>query len=471
LKRERVQGDLERQVLTAVIVNDAVLSQVRSRVKDDEPFRSRWSNIVYGWCADYDKKYGRAPRKAVLSLFRNFEHSTRDKETVELVGSFLEGLDRDYRQAAREINQDYLIDQAMKHFSEVRLERLKDSIESELARGKVERAVDRVSKFIPLSQGAESFVEVLTDVSALWRAVEASDEDVLVHYGGALGQFFGRQLSRDSLVAFMAPEKRGKTFWLMDLAWRSAVKCKRRTVFYSVGDMSEKQVLRRFITRAAQRPLRAGKFKRPVSVRNSEDEVIEIKRRVEVFKKDITAKEIRKAAKLIRMTTAHSSTSLLKLKCLPNSTCRVADVRSDFEELSRSGWVPDVAVIDYADILAAESNERDFRHRIDQTWRALRKLSQEFHCLVVTATQSNATSYEAKVIGRRHFSEDKRKLAHVTAMYGLNQNEEEKQQDAYRLNSIVLRDAAYAESRCVTTVGSLEICHPAIVSSWQRDNT
>ena len=42
--------------------------------------------------------------------------------------------------------------------------------------------------------------------------------------------------------------------------------------------------------------------------------------------------------------------------------------------------------------------------------------------LVVTATQADANSYDRTSLKMSNFSEDKRKLAHVTAMYGLNQD-------------------------------------------------
>ena len=94
----------------------------------------------------------------------------------------------------------------------------------------------------------------------------------------------------------------------------------------------------------------------------------------------------------------------------------------------RDGWLPDVIVIDYADLLAAESSRTEGRDTINGTWKALRALSQELHGLVVTATQSDANSATTGLLTRANFSEDKRKFAHITGMNGLNQNNEEKKE-------------------------------------------
>jgi hypothetical protein len=85
---------------------------------------------------------------------------------------------------------------------------------------------------------------------------------------------------------------------------------------------------------------------------------------------------------------------------------------------------------------------------------------------VVTATQTDADSYDAKVLKRGNFSEDKRKYAHVTGMVGINQTDREKAEGLYRLNWVVLRELEFSESKCVWTAGCLAIGNPAIVSTF-----
>ena len=110
------------------------------------------------------------------------------------------------------------------------------------------------------------------------------------------------------------------------------------------------------------------------------------------------------------------------------------------------GFIPDVIVIDYADNLAPENTREEYRHQQNRTWKMLRGLSPERHCLVVTATQANTASYDQTTLTMKNFTEDKRKYAHVTGMFGLNQSTEEKRAGLMRLNSLVMReDEFYAE--------------------------
>jgi hypothetical protein len=369
----------------------------------------------------------------------------------------------------QKLNTDYVLDLAAQHFTRVRLERLREELEIDLLNNKVSEAQQRIESFRPVSLSTEDWVDVIHDHSHLVEALRQREEDTLIRYPGALGEFFGPHLERDGFVAFLAPEKRGKSFWLLDLAYRAAVRDRRRTLLFSVGDMSRYQMLRRLACRLMRRPFHAGSLFIPRALiptpGHGGDWIV--RRRLKVWQHPLKARELVQEAKQMEREGA----ARLKLQCTANATTTVADIAHQIEIWIRRSWVPDVVVVDYADILAPEISARrlEYRHQINETWKALRRLSQDYHLLVVTATQSDAASYEQDTIRRRHFSEDKRKLSHVTGMIGINQTEREKEQEIYRLNWVVLRDSPFLESRCVGTAGCLAIGCPAIVSTW-RDN-
>jgi spore coat polysaccharide biosynthesis protein SpsF (cytidylyltransferase family) len=52
-------------------------------------------------------------------------------------------------------------------------------------------------------------------------------------------------------------------------------------------------------------------------------------------------------------------------------------------------FVPNVIVVDYADILAPENLKLEGREKHDETWKMLKNLASSRNCLVITATQSN----------------------------------------------------------------------------------
>jgi hypothetical protein len=467
MKITSYQTEDERAVLTGMIVSDRVLARIFPRLEGErKPFSSKWSNIVAGWCLNYFASYKKAPRKHILSLFRDWAEKAQDEGTVGSVEKYLSTLSEDYERAAKELNVDYLIDRAARHFNSVRLEKLAKSVEADLLRKDSDAALEKINSFRKIRLATTDMVNFFQDKELLMDLFFAEEEDVMIHYPKDLGEFFGPHLCRDGFIAFLAPEKRGKSFWLLDLAWRAAVKDKRRTLFYSVGDMSKKQVARRLYARSTRRPERKGSVRIPVRVGLIKGRT-QVKTREETNLEPISMGEVIRAHRQIQMSSARSE-SLLKYHCTGNGETSVADIEADIAAWILKGWVPDVVVIDYADILAPEAGaaKQDFRHQVNITWQALRRLSQRYHILVVTATQSDTVSYGQELLRRSNFSEDKRKLSHVTGMVGLNQTEEEKRKGIYRLNWIVLREGPSSENRVVHVAGCLAIANPAIVSAW-----
>lgn len=458
----------EKLVLLGLITSTAILGQVLAGLKGEPvPFANDYANTIFRWCSEFYQKHGRAPRGAIRTLFLRYAAKPgRSAAQLGLLERFLQSLDKDARQLVKGLNRDFVVDLASSHFDLVRHGRLRDDLEQALQVKDLAAARETVSRFNPVAFAASDAIDVLTDRQAWLDALEAEEAEVLVHYPGALGEFFGHQLSREGFVSFLAPEKRGKTFWLLDVAWR-ALRERRRVFFFSAGDMSRKGMLRRLMTRAARRPLREGKVMRPRKIRLTSTRQAQVQHEAQSFTKPISRKQLLHTQKELHRLSA-AKHSLLKLSAHSNSSLTVAAMRQELDEAIRFGWVPDVVVVDYMDILAPEagSHGQDFRHQTNETWKAMRRLSQDYHVLVVTATQADAASYEAKVITRQNFSEDKRKLSHVTGMVGINQTEIEKQQGLYRLNWVLLREGDYYETRCVWTAACLTLSNPAVKSIW-----
>ena len=471
MKLERREGSAERRVLIGMVVDDAVLGTISSKWTKDGLFASRWSNLVGKWCCAHFENYQSAPKKAVESLFEEWATGNGDKDTIDLVERFLESLSGEYEQMAKESNGEYLLDLAATHFDRVAVERLKESLTADLEAKDVAKALKRVENFARPEVGKSHGVDVLTSVEALKNAFRKK-ADPLIVYPGALGTFFRDALERDALISFMGPEKRGKTFWLIDIAWRAMLQG-RRVAFFEVGDMSEGQILLRFASRAAKRPIRAtdpGKPVRyPVGLEHDPDA-----KQANVtfdefdFPEALDWKEAWAAVEGVAKKLGDKKLdSRFRLSCHPNSTLTVHGITSILQSWDRQGWgTPDVIVIDYADVLSPTNGSADTRDQINATWKALRALSQSLHALVVTATQSDADSYTVETMNMGNFSEDKRKNAHVTGMVGINQAGDEKKLGLQRLNWLALRESEFTPSDVCHVAGCLAVANPAILSSF-----
>jgi hypothetical protein len=466
MKIEKKNRNDERKILTSLIVDKKVLSRVCGKSLTN-PFKARWSNLIYKWCIKYYQKYEDAPMKDIEGLYEDWATEATDDKLVGLVEKFLGGLSEEYEELQKDSNSDYIIDMAGRYFNRVRMEDLTEEVDSLLEAGRGAEAEELITTFHKVDLGTGEVQNVLEDKS-LFDEMYTTTAETLIKYPGDLGKFFDDTLARDSFVAFLAPEKRGKSFWLQDMAIR-AVAQGRKVMYFEAGDMSKPQVMRRLVSRIAGRPFKGAKLHIPVGMGWVEEEKIPT---VRYKKKRFTGKMPKKDAKeavrrLLDKTKLKSRVPLFKISAHPNSSLAVEDIKGILNDLqNQESWNPDVIIIDYADILDMDRGGFEGRDRYNEVWKRLRSLSQQLHCLVVTATQADAQSYTEKVVRRSNFSEDKRKLAHVTACYGINQIEEEKTRGLMRLNYIARREGEYSEGKCIWCASCLGIGNPAKKSCW-----
>jgi hypothetical protein len=384
---------------------------------------------------------------------------THDEATVDNIETFLEYLAEEYA-GQPSPSSDYVLDLAGKYFNQVRIKERIEQARDALADGDDVQALEilRGTPNVELGEGA-----VITpgeDWDVWVQAFDRERQKPLVRYPGDLGKLVGDSFARGKLFAFMGPDKVGKSFWLLDLAYR-AVRKGWRVSFFDLGDMDQDEVMQRLAQRALRRPLKAGDIAVPVEFDKQTRKLV---RDVETFKAVGPSDGFREFQKICRGTN-----DLLKISCHPNSSIDVMGISSILKEWAREGWVVDVVVMDYADILAPSKGARDNLEAIDKDWRELRRLSQELHCLTVTATQANAASYRnegGKLLTRWNFSGRKTKLAHVNGMLGLNVSPQDKKQGITRVNWVVRRKGFYVETTAVTVAGHQDLAHPVIISRF-----
>lgn len=466
---ERADGARERRILTGMITDKTVLAAVAPKW-DGELFPSPWSNLVGGWCVDYFQKYGEAPGKEIEGLYEAWVSDGADPDTAGIIHRFLGELSSEYKRLKKEQNPRHLIDQAGAFFTRVQLSSLSEKIKGLLSLGHVDKAEKLVHTFKKVEVGQGAGIDLLTDTAAIRRVFDQSLSEPLFEYRGGLGDFFGPVFERDGFVAFMGREKIGKTWWLIDVAWR-ALLARRRVAFFQVGDLSERQITSRFLSRAAAAPIvsRTGwplVLKHPRSITKDPGGPAEVEYEEKEYASPLEEAVGIAAFAKVQTDRIRSNRSYFKLSCHPARSLSVAGMKGILRGWEHSDdWVPDMVVVDYADILAPPPGFfGDSRDAINETWIALRALSTELHGCVVTATQAKATAYKAELLDMSDYSEDKRKFSHVTAMCALNQTDQEHDNEVWRLNWLVGREFAYSSKRCAVSAGCLGIANPAVRS-------
>lgn len=468
MKRKALDTKILRKLIIAMIMNRDFLASARPHLDDASLISEPHFREIVGWCVDYFDRYNKAPGREIEGLYYEWANTEDDKSpNVEAVHGFISSLSSEY-DVDEEINVGYLLESLGKYLSKKKLEALQSTLEDYLYNDNIEGASKEVTNFRLPRIGAKAGIDVLNDGEAWKRAFKESTQP-LIQFSGDAGNFFNPAFTRESLVGIQGPEKRGKTWWCIEFALR-ALKQRRKVAFFEVGDLSEQQILRRLAVRITGRPMRL-----------QQCGLIDIPNRIAEITNDAVIVENRRKAKDCPIPISVSSCAealqrflrgcglpkgrpYFKLSVHPTLSINVREIDGLLKTWEiEDGFIPDVIVIDYADILLPEKSKSQNREEINETWAALRRLSQERKCLVLAPTQADAASYDRRTQTMKNFSEDKRKLAHVTGMLGLNQDAREKNEGIMRLNWIVLREAPFAVTRCLyvgqcLTLGKVLCC-------------
>ena len=500
LKSTQVDLQIERRIILGMIINDDFLKEILS-IYSPSLLKSRSSRIIAEWCREYYEQYEKAPKKDIQGIF-TVKQEQLDDDVVQSIERLLTSLSDEFEEDGEKFNTQYLLDQAEERFKAVSLENLSDEIKGHLAVGEVKDAENLLADYNRVSRPTSSGINPFTDVEAIRAAFEIREEDILFEFPGALGRMLG-PMERENFIGITAPDKRGKTFWLLEFSLRAYLnKC--NVALFECGDMSERQVMRRIYSYITRTPLGANKkiyipildcernqtgeckladregSTLPIGAKlyrdapdhitctlcskdkNNYDEFIgAVWQKEKIFTKYINWEDGVKYGKNFMEKVKRN----FKLACFPNDTISVDGIKRELDLWEKyEDFVPDVIVIDYADILATMDARLDFRHSQDKTWKSLRALSQIRRCLVVTATQSDAAAYGKERLTISNFSETKTKNAHVTSMIALNQTPEEKRMGIIRIGELVVREKDFDTEKDVVVLQCLAIGRPFLGS-------
>jgi hypothetical protein len=164
---------------------------------------------------------------------------------------------------------------------------------------------------------------------------------------------------------------------------------------------------------------------------------------------------------------------LYRIKSYPRFSANIADIRRDLDLLEQvEGFVPDIIVVDYADILKPEERSVAGVEKEDRSWIALAQMAAIRHALVVAPTQVTKAAMDAINISGKHMARWVGKLGHVDVMMTLNQTEAEKLLGRARVGVIAHRHADFSPSLTVTILQQLKLGQPNLDSEFvfERDD-
>ena len=240
---------IERKILIGLITNTEYLKEIRT-VIDPMLIESSTAKMLTRWVLEYYDQYKRAPGEEIEEIFYKKLQDGLDKETAEEIEEeILPDLSEEYEKEPS--TTAFLLDETYTYLQKRKLILLAEQIEGTIKMGKgdmttrVDEALKLAETYKPIQKEKDETVDLSKKESEkdIIEAFEAISEPIL-YFPKQLGKFWNHEFIPGGFIALLAPEKRGKTWLLMEIAMR-ALKQGRKVAMFQAGDMNKKDVLRR----------------------------------------------------------------------------------------------------------------------------------------------------------------------------------------------------------------------------------
>ena len=452
-ERKSISKDDELAVVTGLITSSEFTKQVIPLYKK-EYFTLNYTKIVSGWCVDYFKKYDNAIGLDIMAVFDSEKSGIRDQAVADSIETFLLNLNERYEQS-ESYNVEYNVDKAVKFFKIGALDIMINQVTMAKLSGSLEVAESAIANFKRVEKSGGEATSVWGDEQEAMRAVREDDnDDIMVRFPGDLGKVI-RPLTRDDYIAFIAPAKKKKSFWLVETSILASLN--KKNVLFVTLEMPTRQLRKRIYQRVTGTV---------VSDYHNENEGCEVSvpyfdsqwaSNGRIIKRKEQKKYISTRAVLKKMKNISSlvKSDNFRIMGFPSKSLTVKDLERHLDNLEHfDDWTPDVIVLDYADILATESRG-DSRDQINDKWEELRRLHQQRKIMMVTVSHTNKLSM-ARDVREEDVVEDVRKLNHVTMCIGINQNDKDKEVGVQRLSVLIDRFHEIIPSKEAVVTQSLE---------------
>lgn len=448
---ERVDISVESRILGNLITSSELLGKVRSII-DPTLFESPISRIVGQWVLDYFDRMSCAPEKAISDIY--IARCSELKEAdANLVYSFLKNCSASWKPS----NVDYAEKMASDFFQKRSLERLIENLKTKASTGNVSGAQRLIAEYVSPEIIHSRSIDLLNGTAVIQHAFQNEDEELFSLRGG-MSKLVGGPLCRGELVAFLAPPKAGKTWWMIDTAIVAMTRGQ-KVLFVSL-EMTEDQMTRRF-WQALSGCSRYGEDAPGATFESRGDGKWNLVLGTRPTKKvGLEKEEIESVQNAYKQVTEGK----LKFRCYPTGSLTLSKLQSELKVLEVfENFIPDVIVLDYADIMCLPPG-KEKRHQLDALWLGLRGITTAMNNLIVTASQTGRETVGGKRdADESNIAEAVSKLNHVTRMVTINRSKDDKKNGIYRMSCQTMRDG----QECFD---SLVVCNClAIGRPWMED--
>lgn len=433
MEREKIDTLKEKDFVTSLIMSDKCCKVLIPYINLSY-FQIEYSRIILDWVIGYYKQFRCCPKNDIRSLYLTHCDEIQDESLKDLVATFLHNL------AESDLNinnEDYLLDRSKDFLDSLILKHYTEELNACIEMNDIKRAKNIQAKYKKVAEVETNEVSLFSkdSVKTIQEALSKVDEELMT-LPDKLNKVTGK-LHRNDFMAILSKPKGGKSFYMQYLAIE-AVKQGLNVVFVSM-EMPREEVVQRMW------------------------------KMLYGSKSGIIPEGVYEGAKIIEVGDGKYTSDLINIKVKPNSgksvtylqkqskaqnqykgdiriiaypafSASVEEITDRVEELATDEqFIADVVIIDYADITRPMGGGSEVRNQLDIIWKHLRFFAMKFHCLLITASQTNRSALNSSQVGVEAVAEDFRKAAHCTSFVSMEQTQVMSKKHIMRLRNILMR--------------------------------
>lgn len=433
---QSVDNIRERRLVTLILMDDDFCKQICPLVNHKE-LKTPYAYHVVQWIKEYFENYGDAPKDAIYDIWETKKKHLNDPELSSSISVFLTSVKDNYNPSDYQ-NKKAFIDECIEYMREVHLEKFVEGLKNKIDGGKYEEAEALVSNFRRTGASNVSGISIISDIDAYEQAFSDVSLEPLFTFEGHL-KSITPPLFRGDFFAILSTAKAGKSFALQHVA-HCALSAGCNVLSINL-EMRENEFLQRYWRGVHMSPIISGNYDIPVFEPdvepgvNPKDATAWRFNHKTIYREAISFSNKEKLREEMQMR--YRGGDIVQIT-LPAYSTTVADIEAVLDNMEYfNNRVFDVICVDYADLLG--SNEREYRHKLNDIWLNLRRIAQERNVCIATVSQSNGEGLEGKEISLSAIAEDKRKITHVTSLMGMWGSDEDRQMGLVRMKNLVSR--------------------------------
>jgi len=449
-------GHLEREILTAMIISDSALRNISVFYKP-QYLIAEFGRDVARWCLDYQERYNEAPKEKIQTLFEMAKQDGLNPESARSIYQLLSSLSEEFERIDH-FNDDLAVDTALKYFRMRSLIILKEDLDFYLQGGDLISADVSVADYIAPAGHVSTSLDIFSAKDEIREAFD--DRNTLMTLPGDLGKLIG-PLERECLMMVVGKYKGSKSFTCQYIAQQAYFNGLQ--VAWFDFELGQRRLIRRFSQGLCAQPLKPprnnqslvpvwdcglnqqGECYKPMRVNSvalynkGEDKpkfsdvptgykpctaCNELDIETWLEERPFTVLEWGTAWNTAQSVMQSVPGGNLRVQTWPKFTAGAKDVRSTLHIWKMfHNFNPDLIVIDQPDDMFMEGRG-DPRQKIDDLWKTLAAITQEYNCCLVAPSQAGGKqAQERSRLKTSDVAEDSRKLAHVDMSIRIDQTE------------------------------------------------